>query len=145
MPIEGEYVPSTWDWVADQVEEYESSGGTTGLTQVGQPVVIVTMRGHKSGKVRKAPVMRVEHGGAYAAIASKGGDDQHPGWYHNIVADPHVTLQDGPAVTDMVAREVQGDERAAWWQRALEVWPSYADYEKKTSRLIPVFVLEPAG
>jgi deazaflavin-dependent oxidoreductase (nitroreductase family) len=145
MPIEGEYVPSTWDWVADQVEEYESSGGTTGLTQVGQPVVVVTMRGHKSGKVRKAPVMRVEHDGAYAAIASKGGADEHPGWYHNLAAHPHVTLQDGPAVTDMVAREVHGDERAAWWGRALEVWPSYADYEKKTSRVIPVFVLEPAG
>jgi deazaflavin-dependent oxidoreductase (nitroreductase family) len=143
MPIEGDYVPSTWDWVADQVQEYEESGGTSGLTQMGKPVVVVSMRGRRTGSVRKAPVMRVEHEGAYAVIASKGGADSNPGWYHNIVADPHVTLQDGPTVSDMVAREVHGDERSDWWARALDVWPSYADYEKKTDRLIPVFVLEP--
>jgi deazaflavin-dependent oxidoreductase (nitroreductase family) len=110
---------------------------------MGKPVVVVSMRGRRTGSVRKAPVMRVEHEGAYAVIASKGGADSNPGWYHNIVADPHVTLQDGPAVSEMVAREVHGDERSDWWSRALEVWPSYADYEKKTDRLIPVFVLEP--
>jgi deazaflavin-dependent oxidoreductase (nitroreductase family) len=145
MPIDGDYVPSSWGWVAKQVDTYESSGGTEGLTQQGKPVVLVTMRGRKSGKVRKAALMRVEHDGRYAIVASKGGDDQHPEWYLNITADPQVVLQDGPAVQDMVAREVDGDERAEWWARAVEAWPDYAGYQRKTDRMIPVLVVEPVG
>lgn len=145
MPTEGEYEPSAWDWVAQQVDQIESSGGTEGLTLQGKPVVVVTMRGRRSGKVRKAALMRVEHDGRYAIVASKGGDPSHPGWYHNIVADPDVTLQDGTTVQDMRAREVEGDERAEWWDRAVEAWPAYADYQTKTDRTIPVFVLEPVS
>jgi F420H(2)-dependent quinone reductase len=143
MPIEGDYEPSTWEWVARQVETYESSGGTKGLTIQGTPVVVVTMRGRRSGKVRKAAVMRVEHDGRYAMVASKGGDPKHPGWYLNLLADPEVTLQDGPVVRDMRAREVDGAERDEWWARAVEVWPPYEDYQRKTDRRIPVLVLEP--
>jgi deazaflavin-dependent oxidoreductase (nitroreductase family) len=145
MPIEGEYEPSTWNWVAKQVDEYESSGGTKGLTQRGKPVVVVTMRGHKSGKVRKAALMKVEHDGRYALVASKGGDPNHPGWYHNLVADPDVTLQDGTLVQDMRVRQVEGDERDEWWDRAVDAWPDYAGYQRKTDRTIPVFVAEPTG
>ncbi len=145
MPIDGDYEPSAWDWVAKQVDQYESSGGTTGLTLQGKPVVVVTMRGHKSGKVRKAALMKVEHDGDYALVASKGGDPAHPGWYHNIVADPDVTLQDGTLVQDMRARVVDGAERDEWWARAVDAWPDYANYQRKTDRTIPVFVLEPAG
>ncbi|HEX6567760.1 MAG TPA: nitroreductase family deazaflavin-dependent oxidoreductase [Acidimicrobiales bacterium] len=144
MPIDGEYEPSSWDWVAKQVDRYESSGGTAGLTLQGKPVVVVTMRGRKSGKVRKAALMRVEHDGRYAVVASKGGDDHHPEWYLNIVADPAVTVQDGPVVTDMRAREVEGEERDEWWARAVDAWPDYANYQRKTERTIPVLVLEPA-
>lgn len=144
MPIEGDYEPSAWDWVAKQVDQYETSGGTEGLTLQGKPVVVVTMRGRTSGKVRKAALMRVEHDGRYAIVASKGGDDSHPGWYHNLVADPDVTLQDGPVVQDMRAREVDGAERDEWWARAVEAWPDYANYQRKTERRIPVLVLEPA-
>ncbi len=143
MPIEGEYEPSAWGWVAKQVDQYESSGGTKGVTLQGVPTVVMTMRGRRSGKVRKAAVMRVEHDGAYAAVASKGGDPNHPGWYLNLLADPDVTVQDGPVVTDMRAREATGEERAAWWARATEVWPAYDDYQQKTDRQIPVLVLEP--
>ena len=145
MPIEGEYEPSSWNWVAKQVDEYESSGGTKGLTQRGKPVVVVTMRGHKSGKVRKAALMKVEHDGRYALVASKGGDPNHPGWYHNLVADPDVTLQDGTLVQEMRVRLVDGDERVEWWDRAVEAWPDYADYQTKTDRQIPVLVAEPVG
>ena len=145
MAIEDEYEPSAWDWVAKQVDEIESSGGTTGLTLQGKPVVVVSMRGRRSGKVRKAALMRVEHDGRYAHVASKGGDPSHPGWYHNIVADPDVVLQDGTTVQDMRAREVEGDERAEWWDRAVRAWPAYADYQTKTDRTIPVLVLEPVG
>jgi F420H(2)-dependent quinone reductase len=145
MPIEGEYEPSSWAWVSKQVDQIESSGGTKGLTLQGKPVVVVTMRGRKSGKVRKAALMKVEHDGRYAIVASKGGDPEHPGWYHNIVADPDVSLQDGTVVQDMRAREVDGDERTAWWERAVEAWPAYADYQTKTDRRIPVFVLEPVA
>lgn len=144
MPIEGDYEPSAWDWVAKQVDQYETSGGTKGLTLQGKPVVVVTMRGRTSGKVRKAALMRVEHDGRYAIVASKGGDDSHPGWYHNLVADPDITLQDGPVVQDMRAREVDGAERDEWWARAVEAWPDYANYQRKTERRIPVLVLEPA-
>jgi deazaflavin-dependent oxidoreductase (nitroreductase family) len=109
----------------------------------GKPTVVVTMRGRRSGKVRKAALMRVEHEGRFAIVASKGGDAQHPEWYHNITADPEVTLRDGPVVRDMRAREVEGDERDEWWARAVAAWPDYANYQRKTERTIPVVVLEP--
>ena len=144
MPLDGEYEPSTQAWVRDQVELYEGSGGTEGTMLRGMPVVIITNRGVRSGKLRKTPVMRVEHDGRYAAVASKGGSPTHPVWYYNLVADPHVELQDGPVKTDMVARLVTGDEKAAWWDRAVAAYPDYAAYQTKTTREIPVFVLEPA-
>ncbi len=145
MPLEGEYEPSPAQWVRDQVELYESSGGTQGTTlrDTGLPVVIVTNRGAKSGKIRKTPLMRVEHEGRYAVVASQGGAPTHPAWYHNLVAHPQVELQDGPVKQEMLAREVTGEEKAAWWQRAVDAFPPYADYQKKTDRQIPVFVLEP--
>ncbi len=145
MAIEGAYEPSPAEWVRNQVEEYESSGGTRGTTLRGMPVIILTSRGAKSGKIRKTPLMRVEHGGNYAVVASKGGAPEHPVWYYNLVADPHVELQDGPVKTDRVAREVTGDEKAEWWGYAVAAYPDYADYQTKTDRSIPVFVLEPAG
>ena len=147
MPVDDDYEPSPRAWVRDQVEEYESSGGTRGLTlrDTGLPVVIVTNRGARSGKVRKTPVMRVEHDGRYAAVASQGGAPTHPFWYYNLRANPQVELQDGPRKQNMVAREVSGDERAQWWERAVAAYPPYAEYQQKTTRQIPVFVLEPAG
>ncbi|MBO8193588.1 nitroreductase family deazaflavin-dependent oxidoreductase [Streptomyces oryzae] len=144
MPIDGEYEPSPEQWVRDQVELYERSGGTEGTTMRGMPVVILTTRGAKSGKVRKTPLMRVEHEGTYAVVASLGGAPTHPVWYHNVVADPRVELQDGPVRQDMTAREVTGEEKAVWWKRAVEAFPDYAAYQRKTDREIPVFVLEPA-
>jgi F420H(2)-dependent quinone reductase len=145
MAIEGEYVPSPSPWVRDQVEKYEGSGGTEGAELQGKPVVIVTNRGAKTGAVRKTPLMRVEHEGAYAAIGSKGGAPENPVWVYNLRKHPQVVVQDGDKVVEMTAREVIGDERAAWWEVALAAWPAYADYQKKTERLIPVFVLEPAA
>ncbi|MFD8076997.1 nitroreductase family deazaflavin-dependent oxidoreductase [Streptomyces sp. NBC_00510] len=145
MPLVGEYQPSPEQWVRDQVELYEGSGGTDGTTLRGKPVIVLTTLGAKSGRIRKTPLMRVEHDGSYAVVASKGGAPQHPVWYHNLVADPRVELQDGPVRQDMTAREVTGDERAAWWDRAVEAWPDYAEYQKNTDREIPVFVLEPAA
>lgn len=145
MPLQGEYEPSPEQWVRDQVEEYEGSGGTKGTTIRGMPVVVLTTRGAKSGKVRKSPLMRVEHDGVYAVVASMGGAPRHPVWYHNVVADPRVELQDGPVRRDMTAREVTGEEKALWWGRAVEAYPDYADYQEKTERRIPVFVLEPAS
>jgi F420H(2)-dependent quinone reductase len=147
MPVEGEYEPSPAGWVRDQVELYEGSGGTQGTTlrDTGLPVVIVTNRGAKSGKVHKTPVMRVEQGGRYAMVASKGGAPSHPVWYYNVRANPLVELQDGPHKQDMVARELSGEERAEWWQRAVAAYPPYAEYQQKTAREIPVFVLEPAA
>jgi len=144
MSIEGDYVPSTLQWVADQVAEYEASGGARAntLRETGIPVIIVTMRGASSGKVRKIALMRVEHEGAYALVASKGGAPDHPGWYHNLVADAHVMVQDGPAPHDYEVRLVSGDERAQWWDRSVAVFPTYADYAVKTDREIPVFVAE---
>ncbi|PNG22410.1 nitroreductase family deazaflavin-dependent oxidoreductase [Streptomyces cahuitamycinicus] len=146
MPLEGEYEPSPTQWVRKQVELYESSGGTEGTTLQGSkmPVVVLTSRGARSGKLRKTPVMRVEHEGHYAAVASLGGSPKHPVWYFNILAHPQVELQDGPVKQDMTAREVMGEEKAAWWERAVAAYPAYADYQKKTDREIPVFVLEPA-
>lgn len=143
MPLDGEYEPSPTNWVRKQVELYESSGGTKGTTVMGRPVVLLTTRGAKTGKIRKTPVMRVEHEGRYAAVASLGGAPEHPVWYHNLKAEPHVELRDGPVTRDMKAREVTGAERAEWWERAVAAYPPYADYQKKTERVIPVFVLEP--
>ena len=126
MPLQGEYEPSPAEWVRTQVEEYESSGGTRGTTLRGIPVVVITSMGARSGKLRKNPVMRVEHDGVYAAVASKGGAPQHPSWYRNLVEHPLVELQDGPAKGDYTARVASGDERAVWWDRAVQVWPDYA-------------------
>jgi deazaflavin-dependent oxidoreductase (nitroreductase family) len=143
MPLDGEYEPSPAAWVRDQVEEYESSGGTRGTTLRDMPVIVLTSRGAKSGRIRKSPLMRVEHDGRYAIVASKGGAPEHPVWYYNVVGDPHVELQDGPVKQDMTAREVTGAEKATWWERAVAAYPDYADYQTKTDRQIPVFVLEP--
>jgi deazaflavin-dependent oxidoreductase (nitroreductase family) len=145
MPLEGEYAPSSAKWVRDQVEEYEGSGGTKGTLLRGVPTVVVTSRGAGSGKLRKNPVMRVEHDGAYAAVASKGGAPEHPAWYRNFKEHPLVELQDETAKGDYTARELSGEEREVWWERAVQVWPDYAEYQTKTERQIPVFVLEPAG
>jgi len=147
MPVEGDYQPSPRAWVRDQVELYESSGGTRGTTlrDTGLPVVIITNRGARTGAVHKTPVMRVEHGGRYAAVASQGGAPSHPFWYYNLRAHPRVQLQDGPDTQDMTAREVSGGERAQWWERAVAAYPPYAEYQQKTSRQIPVFVLEPTA
>lgn len=145
MPITGEYQPSTDQRSRDQVELIESSGGTRGTTLRGMPVVVVTMLGAKSGKVRKIPVMRVEHDGAYAVVASLGGAPTHPVWYHNLLAHPLVELQDGPAKADYAVREVAGAERDLWWARAVEAYPDYAAYQTRTSRVIPVLVLEPVA
>ncbi len=145
MPLDGEYEPSPEQWVRDQVARYEGSGGTeaTTLGDSGLPVIILTTTGAKSGRLRKTPLMRVEHGGAYAAVASRGGAPTHPVWYHNVVADPRVELQDGPVRQDTTAREVTGEEKARWWERSVAAYPPYAEYQQKTDRQIPVFVLEP--
>jgi F420H(2)-dependent quinone reductase len=143
MPIDGEYEPSTAKWVRDQVELYEGSGGTKGTTLRGMPVIILTTIGVKSGKVRKVPLMRVEHEGVYAIVASLGGADKNPVWYYNVLADPHVEVRDGASTWDRRAREVKGEEKSAWWDRAVSAYPDYADYQQKTEREIPVFVLEP--
>jgi F420H(2)-dependent quinone reductase len=144
MAIDGKYVPSPSAWVRDQVEEYEGSGGTAGTTlgESGLPVVIVTNRGAKTGAVRKTPLMRVEHEGAYLAVGSKGGAPTNPVWVYNLRANPKVVVQDGPRTWEATAREISGDERALWWERAVAAYPPYADYQKKTDRLIPLFVLE---
>ena len=144
MPLHGEYEPSPQKWVRDQVEQYEGSAGKEGTTlmDTGIPVVVVTSVGAKSGKLRKNPVMRVEHDGAYAVVASKGGAPENPTWFHNLVANPQVEVQDGPQKWDMTVRQVTGDERSAWWDRAVAVYPDYADYATKTDREIPVFVAE---
>jgi deazaflavin-dependent oxidoreductase (nitroreductase family) len=146
MTVQGEYVPSPAQWVREQVEEYERSGGREAntLRDTGLPVIIVTMRGNKSGTVRKIALMRVEHDGDYALVASKGGAPQHPVWYHNLTANPEdVSIQDGRAPFDARVRQVTGDERAAWWERAVAAYPPYAEYQRKTDREIPVFVASP--
>ncbi len=146
MPLTGEYEPSTSDWARKQAELFESSGGTEGTTSLrGMPIVLLTSIGAQSGKLRKSPLMRVEHEGEYAVVASLGGAPKHPVWYHNLKKHPHVELQDGPVKQDYVAREVAGDEKAVWWERAVAAYPDYADYQKKTTREIPVFVLTPMG
>ena len=143
MPLHGEYEPSPSDRARQQVEEYESSGGTRGNTMAGMPVIILTTVGNKSGKIRKTPLMRVEDGGEYAVVASLGGAPKHPVWYFNVKANPEVELQDGAEKQEMVAREVTGDEKARWWEIAVAAYPPYADYQTKTDREIPVFVLSP--
>lgn len=143
MPLTGEYEPSTSDWARENAELYMSSGGTAGTELKGKPVILLTTLGAKTGKVRKTPLMRVEHNGEYAVVASLGGAPKNPVWYYNIVKHPRVELQDGTATAEYEAREVHGEEKATWWERAVEVWPDYADYQRKTEREIPVFVLTP--
>jgi F420H(2)-dependent quinone reductase len=143
MPLTGEYEPSAASWARDQVELYERSGGTQGTELNGKPVIILTSVGAKTGKIRKTPLMRVEHDGEYAVVASRGGAPTHPVWYYNLAANPHVELQDGAVKKDYEAREVTGTERETWWERAVAAWPDYANYQTKTTRTIPVFVLTP--
>lgn len=143
MPLTGEYASSPSDRARSQVERFEASGGREANTLDGVPIVVLTTVGAKTGKLRKTPLMRVEHEGRYAVVASMGGAPKHPVWYHNVVAHPHVELQDGPVKRDYVARELSGAEREEWWARAVAVWPDYARYQERTSRVIPVFLLEP--
>ena len=143
MPLTGDYEPSTSDWARTQMELFESSGGTDGNTLCGMPIIVVTSVGAKSGKLRKTPLMRVEHGSEYAAVASLGGAPKHPVWYYNLMKNPHVELQDGPVKRDYLAREVTGAEKAVWWKRSVAAYPDYAGYQEKTTREIPVFVLTP--
>jgi deazaflavin-dependent oxidoreductase (nitroreductase family) len=146
MPVAGEYEPSPAQWVRDQVEAFEGSGGQAGntLRDTGLPVIVVTNVGNKTGKVRKTPLMRVEHDGEYALVASKGGAPEHPVWYYNLRANPDaVTVQDGAEPVDVTVRQVEGDEKAMWWARAVEAYPPYAEYQANTDRAIPVFVASP--
>src|ERR671910_2507315 len=143
MQLTGEYEPSTSDWARRQAETFEQSNGAKGNTLRGMPIILLTTVGAKSGKLRKTPLMRVEHDGEYAVVASLGGAPKHPVWYYNLKQHPHVELQDGPVKRDYLAREVTGDEKAVWWERAVAVWPDYANYQTKTAREIPVFVLTP--
>ena len=143
MPLTGEYEPSTAAWARKQAERYEASGCAEATDLRGRPIIVLTSVGSRSGKLRKTPLMRVEHGGEYAVVASLGGAPKNPVWYHNIKAHPRVELQDGTVNKDYEAREVFGDEKAAWWERAVAAWPDYANYQTKTDRQIPVFVLTP--
>lgn len=145
MPLTGEYEPSPAQWVREQVEAYEASGGTRAntLRDTGLPVVIVTSVGAKSGKLRKTPLMRVEYDGRYALVASQGGAPKHPTWYFNLLEDPRIDLQDGPEPREMSVRLLEGDEKAEWWQRAVDAFPPYAAYQERTEREIPVFLAEP--
>jgi deazaflavin-dependent oxidoreductase (nitroreductase family) len=144
MPLSGEYEPSSTGWVAENVEQYLQSGGAEGTTMRGKPVILLTTIGAKTGKIRRTPLMRVEHDGDYAIVGSMGGAPKNPVWYHNVKEHPRVELQDGSVSGDYDAREVFGDEKATWWQRAVEAFPDYADYQNTTDRQIPVFVLSPA-
>ncbi|HEY6819591.1 MAG TPA: nitroreductase family deazaflavin-dependent oxidoreductase [Mycobacterium sp.] len=143
MPLEGEYAPSPWDWSREQAEKYAESGGADAADMKGMPIILLTTVGAKTGKLRKTPLMRVEHNGEYACVASLGGAPKNPVWYYNIAKNSRVELQDGSVTRDYDAREVFGDEKAAWWERAVEAYPDYADYQTKTDRQIPVFVLTP--
>jgi deazaflavin-dependent oxidoreductase (nitroreductase family) len=143
MPLTGEYEPSTSDWARKQTELFEASEGREGNLLRGRPIIVMTSVGAKTGKLRKTALMRVEHDGTYAVVASKGGDPRPPVWYYNLAANPHVELQDGPTKRDYLAREVSAEEKAVWWERAVETWPDYAKYQEKTDRAIQVFVLEP--
>jgi F420H(2)-dependent quinone reductase len=137
-----EYEASPWEWVSDQVATYERTGGREAntLRDTGLPIIVVTTRGNKSGKVRKTPLMRVEHNGEYALVASMGGAPKNPVWYYNVKADPSVQIQDGPEPFEATVREIDGDERAEWWTRAVAAYPPYAEYQERTARVIPVFV-----
>jgi F420H(2)-dependent quinone reductase len=143
MPLKGEYAPGTADWARKQAERYEASGGEKGGQMGGRPIIVLTSVGAKTGKLRKTALMRVEHDGCYAVVASFGGAARNPVWYYNLKKNPHVELQDGATKQDYLAREVTGDEKAVWWRRAVEAYPDYANYQKRTKRQIPVFVLEP--
>lgn len=143
MPLTGDHQPSAASWARDQVELYERSGGTEGTEMNGRPVIILTSVGAKTGKIRKTPLMRVEHDGEYAVVASLGGAPQNPVWYYNLTVNPDVELQDGPVKKDYQAREASGEECATWWERAVATWPDYAVYQVKTTRTIPLFVLTP--
>ena len=143
MPLTGEYAPSTVGWARKQAELFESTNGAEGNTLQGRPIILMTTVGATSGKLRKTALMRVEHDGEYAVVASQGGAPKHPSWYYNVVDAPLVELQDGPMRKDYVPRELHGEERAVWWERAVEAWPPYASYAKKTDRVIPVFLLTP--
>jgi deazaflavin-dependent oxidoreductase (nitroreductase family) len=144
MPLTGTYAPSTADWARKQAERFEESGGTKAATIGGRPIVVLTTVGARTGALRKTALMRVEHDGMYAVVASQGGSARDPKWVHNLRADPHVELQDGAARRDYLARELDGDEYAVWWERSVEAFPTYAAYQRKTKRRIPVFLLEPA-
>jgi F420H(2)-dependent quinone reductase len=143
MPLTGDYEPSTAGWARKQAERYEATDGAEANDLRGRPVIILTSVGAKTGKLRKTALMRVEHAGDYAVVASMGGAPKHPVWYYNLKANPHVELQDGGSKRDYLAREVSGDEKSVWWARAVDTWPDYAKYQTKTERPIPVFVLEP--
>ncbi|HEX7825211.1 MAG TPA: nitroreductase family deazaflavin-dependent oxidoreductase [Mycobacterium sp.] len=145
MPLTGEYEPSTSDWARENAETYIRSGGTDGTELKGKAVILLTTVGAKTGKIRKTPLMRVENNGEYAVVASLGGAPKHPVWYWNIKKNPRVELQDGTVTKDYDAHEVVGEDKAVWWERAVEAWPDYADYQKKTDRQIPVFVLTPVS
>jgi deazaflavin-dependent oxidoreductase (nitroreductase family) len=145
MPLKGDYEPSSAGWARKQAERYEASQGAEANDLRGRPVIVLTSVGAKTGKLRKTALMRVEHAGDYAVVASMGGAPKHPVWYYNLKAHPHVELQDGASRRDYLAREVSGDEKAVWWARAVETWPDYAKYQTKTDRQIPVFVLEPTS
>src|ERR1700754_5076971 len=145
MPLEGEYQPSTSGWARRQAEKYEATDGREANDLEGRPVIILTSVGAKTGKLRKTALMRVEHEGVYAIVASLGGAPQNPVWYYNVKADPRVELQDGTVANDYLAREVTGEEKAVWWKRAVATYADYADYQRKTDRQIPVFVLEPVA
>jgi deazaflavin-dependent oxidoreductase (nitroreductase family) len=144
MPLSGEYAPSTSKRSRDQVELFERTDGREGNTLRGRPIIVLWTLGATSGKLRKTPLMRVEHDGRYAVVASMGGAPTHPLWYHNLVANPQVELQDGAVRRDYVAHEATGAEYDEWWARAVETWPDYDAYRSRTERRIPVFVLEPA-
>ena len=141
----GEYAPSTSDWAREQAELFERTNGAEGNTLQGRPIILLTTLGATSGKLRKTALMRVEHNGEYAVVASRGGAPKHPSWYHNVVNAPLVELQDGPVRKDYVPRELSGEEREIWWARAVEAYPPYEDYQKKTDRIIPVFLLTPVA
>ena len=143
MPLTGEYEPSSATWAREQAELYEATNGEKGGELRGKPVIVLTSVGAKTGKLRKSALMRVEHEGVYAVVASLGGAPKNPVWYQNLKSNPHVALQDRATKHDYLAREVSGDEKAIWWERAVQAWPDYATYQARTDRQIPVFVLEP--
>lgn len=145
MPLTGEYEPSPLDWVRDHADKIMQSGSTEGVDMQGKPIVLLTTIGAKSGKIRKTPLMRVEHNGEYAIVASLGGAPKNPVWYYNVKKNPRVELTDGPVTKEYEAREAVGDEKAVWWERAVAAWPDYANYQQKTDRQIPVFVLTPVN